>query len=162
MKQDKFLTGILVGVVVLVIIALGVFFLRDGENTFLTENTPEAVVLNYVLALQTGEYQRAYGYLAEEYQEEPKPSFAEFRAYFSYDYRQVGRIGVRIISVDQEGDQAWVRVETVESGGGLFNEVYRSQEDAILIKDEAGEWRLAAMPYQFWGWDWYGYPNINR
>jgi hypothetical protein len=50
MKQDRFLTGILIGVVVLVVAAVGLFIFRGGEQTYLDENTPKAVVLNYVLA----------------------------------------------------------------------------------------------------------------
>lgn len=162
MKQDKFLTGILIGVFVLIVVALALFFVRDSERTYLAENTPDAVVYNYVLALQSGDYEKAYGYLPESYEEETRPSFAAFRSYFSYDYNQVNDVGINIISVDEEGDYAWVTVETLYAGGGLFGSAYRYQETAILIKDEAGAWKLIHMPYEFWGWEWFGDSIIYR
>lgn len=162
MRQDKFLTGILVGVVVLVVIAVGLFFFRDSDRTYIADGTPQAVVLNYVLAVQTGDYQRAYSYLAEEYEDETKPSFAQFRSYFSYGDYRYNTIGINIISVDQEEYLAWVNLETVESDGGLFREVYRARDTAILIKDDSGDWKLISMPYQFWGWEWYGDAKVIR
>ena len=43
MKQDRFLTGILIGIGVLVVIALTVFFARDDSQTYIAEGTPEQV-----------------------------------------------------------------------------------------------------------------------
>lgn len=153
MKQDRFLTGILIGVVVLVVAAVGLFIFRDGEQTYLDEHTPEAVVLNYVLALQSEDYERAYTYLPAEYQDQEKPSFNEFRSYFTYD--QVVQVGIKITSIDVNTDQAWVQAETIQSSGGLLGGIYRSDGTAILIMDEYGEWKLVAMPYPFWGWEWF-------
>jgi hypothetical protein len=162
MKQDRFLTAILIGVVVLVVAALALYFVRGTDQTYLDEGEPGGVVLNYVLALHSGDYEKAYSYLAEEYKDEPGPTFAEFRAYFSYDYNRFGNVSASILSVDQEIDMAWVKVETAESSGGLFGGVYRNQDTAILVLDEAGEWKLIRMPYQFWGWEWFGDAAINR
>lgn len=162
MKQDKFLTGILVGVVVLVIAAVAVFLLGDGETGYLPDETPDAVVYNYVLALQTGDFERAYRYLAEEFEGETKPGFTEFRSYFAYDRYRNGSIGINVLAVDQQPDQAWVTVETVESRSGLFSEVYRSTETAILVKESNGEWKLIAMPYQFWAWEWFQDAALKR
>jgi len=42
MKQDKFLTGILIGIGALILLALALFFLRkDGRNNYVAEDTPE-------------------------------------------------------------------------------------------------------------------------
>jgi hypothetical protein len=162
MKQDRFLTAILIGVAVLVVAALALFFIRGTDQPYLEENEPGGVVLNYVLALQSGDYEKAYSYLAEAYKDEPGPTFAEFRSYFLYDYNRFGNVSVSILSVDREADMVWVEVETIESGGGLFGGVYRYPDSAILILDNAGEWKLIRMPYQFWGWEWFGDAVINR
>ncbi|MEN8243183.1 MAG: hypothetical protein ABFS17_14830, partial [Chloroflexota bacterium] len=152
------LTGILVGVLVLVIAAIGMFFLRKGETGYLEETTPDAVVLNYVYALQTGDYQRAYQYLPAEFKEQQKPSFAEFKSYFNRN--QSSSTGITIISVDTEESLAWVNLETVQSSGGLFGGIYRSQENAQLILDADENWKIIYMPYQFWGWDWFDRAQI--
>ncbi|MBW2589509.1 MAG: hypothetical protein JRD71_02105, partial [Deltaproteobacteria bacterium] len=67
MKKDRFLIGILVGIGVLITAALVVFFTRQGDGqTYMQESTPDGVVHNYVLALQQGDFQKAYGYLSDE------------------------------------------------------------------------------------------------
>ena len=158
MKQDRFLTGILIGVLVLVLAAVGMFFLRGGETGYLEETTPGAVVLNYVYALQTGDYQRAYQYLPEEFEDQQKPSFAEFRSYLNRN--QASSTGITIISVDTTADFAWVNLESVHASGGIFGGIYRSQETAQLVLDDSGNWKIIFMPYQYWGWEWFDQVQI--
>ena len=65
MKQDKFLTGILIGVGMLVLLALVLFFTRQDKRDYLAEDAPEGVAHNYVLAVLNKDYEKAYGYLAD-------------------------------------------------------------------------------------------------
>ena len=51
MKQDRFLTGILIGIGLLVVVALAVFFTRKDSQTYIPDTTPDGVVHNYVVAL---------------------------------------------------------------------------------------------------------------
>ena len=51
MKQDKFLTGILIGIGVLILLALGLFFTRQDKREYVADATPDGVVHNYVLAV---------------------------------------------------------------------------------------------------------------
>jgi len=44
MKQDRFLVGILVGIGVLVVIALGLFFTRQDKQEYISDDTPKGVV----------------------------------------------------------------------------------------------------------------------
>jgi len=62
-NTDKFLVGIVVGVVVLVATAFAVALLRP-KPTYQLEDTPKGVAHNYLLALQQEDYKRAYGYLS--------------------------------------------------------------------------------------------------
>ena len=79
MKQDKFLTGILIGIGVLIVIALALFFTRKDTKQYTTEDTPEGVVYNYVLAVFNRDYEKAYTYLADL---KNKPTYEEFRKSF--------------------------------------------------------------------------------
>ena len=79
MKQDKFLTGILIGVGALVVLALVLFFTRQDKEEYLSDDTPEGVAHNYVLAVLNKDYEKAYGYLADL---EHKPTYEEFRQSF--------------------------------------------------------------------------------
>lgn len=160
MKQDRFLTAILIGVLVLVVAAIGLFLFRGGETGYLENNSPEAVVLNYVYALQQGDYERAYQYLPEEYNGQSKPEFNEFRSYFNHN--QLTSQGISILSIEEQADITWVMVETVQSSGGIFGGIYRSQETAQLIHDLSGDWKIIYMPYQFWGWEWFDDVQVYR
>ena len=79
MKQDRFLTGILIGIGVLIIAALAVFFVRKDSQTYVPDDVPEGVVHNYVVAVLNKDYEKAYGYLADL---DNKPTYEEFRESF--------------------------------------------------------------------------------
>ena len=79
MKQDRFLTGILIGIGVLVVIAAGGIFYPLRIRKPISEDTPEGVVHNYVLAVLNKDYEKAYGYLADL---DHKPTYEEFRDAF--------------------------------------------------------------------------------
>ena len=79
MKEDRFLIAILSGIGVLIIISLVLFFIRRTEFTYVSEDTPEAVVQNYIVALHMGDYERAYRYLADG---DDKLEISDFRQPF--------------------------------------------------------------------------------
>jgi hypothetical protein len=56
MKQDRFLLGILVGIGVLIVVALALFFTRQDNQDYVSDTTPEGVVHNYALALYKDDY----------------------------------------------------------------------------------------------------------
>lgn len=154
MKKDRFLIGILAGIGVLITAALVVFFIRQGDGqTYTQENTPDGVVHNYVLALQQGDLQKAYSYLAEE---EGRPGFGSFRSFFAEDYNGPEDSGIQITGWDEDVDNtAWVDVTTVQISSGPFSGVHRNNSVAQLVKNDKGDWKIKNMPYPFWGWDWY-------
>jgi hypothetical protein len=76
MKQDRFLIGILIGIVALVVISLGLFFLRKDSENYVEENAPENIVHNYVVAIHKGDFEKAYSYLSEGVN---KPTYEVFR-----------------------------------------------------------------------------------
>ncbi len=53
MKQDRFLMGILIFIIVLVVAALVLFFVRNEKPIYGAEDKPEGVLYNYALALAT-------------------------------------------------------------------------------------------------------------
>jgi len=60
---DKFLIGIVAGVILLVGMAFAVAFLRPHWN-YQPDDTPKGVAHNYLLALKQKDYARAYSYLS--------------------------------------------------------------------------------------------------
>ena len=155
MKQDRFLTGILVGIGLLVVVALAVFFSRRDMQTYISEDAPEGVVHNYVLAVLDKDYEKAYGYLAElEY----KPTYEEFRRAFLNGEVNPDNQAVDIGASDIEGDIATVELELIYNSSDPFSTGYRNMMTADLVR-QGGAWKLTLMPqYNFWGYDWFVEP----
>lgn len=152
MKQDRFLTGILIGIGVLVVVALAVFFTRKDTQTYVSDDTPEGVVHNYVLAVLDKDYEKAYGYLADlEY----KPTYEEFRrAFLNKEVNPDGQ-AVDIGESTITGDEAVVDLALIYTSTDLFSTGYRNQQTASLVKQN-GAWKLSSMPqYNFWAYNWY-------
>lgn len=151
MKQDRFLLGILIGIGVLVVVALGLFFTRQGSQTYTDGKTPEGVVFNYTLAVTQRDYQKAYSYLAEL---QNKPTYEAFRQSFFNGMLSPGNVGVDVGKSHIDGDEATVDVTMVYSSGDPFSSGYNNAERALLLKQN-GAWKLSSMPYNYWDYSWY-------
>ena len=151
MKQDRFLLGIVIGIGVLAVVALGLFFMRQDTQVYLTTNTPEAVVHNYVLALTNSDYEKAYGYLADL---EHKPTYAEFRQSFFNRMVNPEGVGVDVGKSEVNGDEATVEITLMYSSSDPFSNNYNNTDRAQLVRQN-GEWKLSSMTYNFWDYNWY-------
>ena len=154
MKQDKFLTGILIGVGVLVLLALVLFFTRQDKRDYLAENAPEGVAHNYVLAVLNKDYEKAYEYLADlKY----KPTYEEFRQSFLNGMVNPEGTGLDIGEATITGDEAVVELTLYYSYSDPFSSRYGSPDRALLV-DQDGDWKVSSMPYNFWDYNWYQEP----
>jgi len=152
MKQDRFLTGILIGIGVLVIAALAVFFTRKDTQTYASDDTPEGVVHNYVVAVLEKDYEKAYGYLAEL---DNKPAYDNFRQAFLNRSVNPQDSAVDIGEAEINGDEAYVEVALVYNPSDPFSTGYRDIQRAGLV-NQNGAWKLSSMPaYYFWDYNWY-------
>jgi hypothetical protein len=152
MKQDRFLTGILIGIGVLIVAALVVFFTRQSQPTYSGQNTPDGVVHDYVLAILNKDYPKAYGYLADL---DHKPTLAQFRQAFAVGKMTPGDGGIRIGQSSVTGDDATVEVSMVYSAGDPFSSGYTNVGTAQLVRQN-GAWKISSMPtYNIWDFSWY-------
>ena len=155
MKQDKFLTGILIGIGALILLALGLFFTRqDSKREYIADSTPDGVVHNYVLAVLNKDYQKAYGFLAEL---DHKPTYEEFRQSFFNGNVNPSDVGIDVGAVEIKGDEAVVMLAVYYSNTDPFSSRYANEERALLVKQN-GAWKLSSMPYNFWNYSWYQEP----
>jgi hypothetical protein len=148
MKRDRFLIGILVGIAILVVISLVVFFNRQDSQGYIAETTPDGVVHNFFYAYQLGDFERAYSYLAVD--KEGYPSFSQFMSWRSEGVAP--GVGVQIMSYDiveneDGGRDAVVDLEIVYPNRGLFDTGYRSYETATLLEQNE-DWKIQTM--SFW------------
>ena len=152
MKQDRFLTGILIDIGVLVVIALVVFFLRQNSQSYISEAAPEGVVHNYVLAVLNGDYEKAYGYLADL---DHKPTYEQFRDAFITGIVNPNNAAVDIGNSEITDETASVEVSLIYNPSDPFSTGYRDVQRAILVQ-QGGAWKLSSMPgYYFWDFNWY-------
>lgn len=152
MKQDRFLTGILIGIGVLVVAALAVFFVRRDGQSYVPDDTPEGVVHNYVVSILDKDYEKAYGYLADL---DNKPTFDEFRNAFVTGMLAPGNSAVDVGQADISGDDAFVEVAMIYNPSDPFSTGYRDVQNAILVR-QGGAWKLSSMPtYYLWDYNWY-------
>jgi len=152
MKQDRFLLGILIGIAVLVVAALVVFFTRHQQVSYHAEQGPEDVVHNYVLAVMNKDFEKAYGYLADL---KDKPTFEEFRQAFAVGRLAPGQSGIKIGSANITADSASVEVIMVNTPGDPFSSGYDNAGPAQLLRQN-GAWKISSMPaYNLWDFGWY-------
>ena len=154
MKQDKFLTGILVGIGALIVLALALFFTRQDKREYLSENTPEGVAHNYALALIEKDYEKAYGYLADlKY----KPTYEEFRQSFLNGMVNPEGMGLDVGNAEIHGDEAVVNLTIYYAYSDPFTTRTGSPDRALRV-EQGGEWKVSSMPYSFWDFNWYQEP----
>jgi len=155
MRQDRFLTGILIGIGVLILAALAVFFIRRDGQSYISEDAPEGVVHNYVVAVLNRDYEKAYEYLADL---DHKPTFDEFRRPFVTGTLNPDSSGVDVGASEITGDDAYVDVAVIYNPSDPFSTGYRDVQRAILVK-QGGAWKISSMPtYYLWDYSWYQEP----
>lgn len=152
MKQDRFLLGILIFILVLVAVAVGLFFLRQGDQAYGPENTPEGVVRNYALAVQNMDAPKAYSYLADQ---PGRPTFAVVNNAFRTNQLNTSNTSLQVGKVKMiSATEATVEVIVVYSTSDPFSSPWSDYQKANLVKQD-GNWKLTYMPNPYWGWDWY-------
>lgn len=154
MKQDRFLTGILIGIGVLILLALTLFFTRKDTKEYKVGDSPDVAVYNYVLAVTDKDYKTAYTYLAEK---EDKPTYDQFRQAFFNGSVNSNNVGVDVGETEVDGDDALVNLTMVYSSNDPFSGGYSNPDRAQLVRQN-GEWKISYMPYNFWAYDWYQKP----
>jgi hypothetical protein len=145
-KQDRFLTIILGVIGVLIVVAIGLFFIRRNTQTYKPDDTPEGVVHNYLLALNQEDYEKAFGYLATN---DTKPDFGEFERVMTQKRPRLLQTSVRILSAEIDGNRATVELSTTREETDLFEQPRSYNRQAKLIFQD-GNWKLTEMPYYFW------------
>ena len=158
MAKDRFLLIVLAVIAGLAVLAVGLFFLRQGQPDYGPEDTPQGAVRNYVVALEKKDFQRAYAYLREG---QGKPDFDRFRQDFLARQLDISGTAVQIGETQPSGADVLVSLQVIRSSGGPFGDVSRESNSAVLTKDAAGVWKIASMPYPYWGWDWYNPQSLK-
>lgn len=151
MKNDRFLLGILIGIVVLIFAALAVFFTRKETLVYTSDSTPQGVVQNYIVAVYKRDYAKAYTYLADL---PDKPTIDFFTNSFLNHSVDPGKTGVDIGKADIVGSTGSVEIVIIYNTSDPFSTGYRNTEYAQLTLQN-GAWKLKQLPGNYWGYNWY-------
>lgn len=151
MKKDRFLNGIIIGIGVLILIAMVLFFVRQQKAEYRLDDTPNNVVHNYILAVVQRDYERAYSYLSDTPE---KPGLSQFQQDLMRASNDINQTNITIGETFIEGENATVQLNLLQSFQGPFNNSGRYSESAQL-KKENGDWKIISMPYSFWSWNWF-------
>jgi hypothetical protein len=156
-NTDKFLIGIVIGVILLVAAAFTVAALRP-KPAYQAEDTPEGVAHNYLLAIKQNDYERAYGYLSPTVPGFPE-SPAEFTRdvdYSSYNFRLYDKSStVSVVSTHVTGERASVSFrETSFNNGGLFGSSQSTVTFALRLQRENEQWKVVGSDQYYWVWCW--------
>ena len=155
-NTDKFLTGIVIAVVLLVGAAFAVALLRP-KPVYRSEDAPEGVAHNYLLALQQRDYDRAYGYLSPTIDGYPASAqaFATDIQNNSWNFRlDDTSTTLEVDSARITGDQATVTVrETRFNQGGLFESSQYTNTFEMRLRRGEGVWRITGSD-AYWAYCW--------
>lgn len=154
---DKFLIGIVAGVVLLVGVAFAVVLLRP-KPAYRADDTPENVAHNYLLALQQSDYERAYGYLSPTIRGYPDTaeSFIEDINDYNWTFHQEDSITLSVGSARITGERATVTVQkkVFYEGGLLGSSDYTDTFDVTLRRDAtSGVWKIIDSE-DYWAYCW--------
>jgi hypothetical protein len=153
-NSDKFLWAIVAGIIILVILAFVVIARRPSPE-FLPEESPASAVHNYLLALQLGDYERAYGYLS------PDLAYpADVNEFFdSLNRRPWEFSGTDNFSLVVEtsepvsSNSVAVTVRQIYNNNALFGSGDYSETFKMRVEDTPAGWKLVSGE-RFWSTCW--------
>lgn len=143
MKSDRMLFWMIILIAAISVTAIIVYVFQE-EAQYMNENTPEAVVHDFVLAFSREDYKKAHEYVIS------KVPYEGFLDNLLYDRDYYQNYGVVILdSRIQDSETAIVSYYVSSDSRGMFGGSYEYEEQAILkIEEEGGDWKIARMyPY---------------
>ena len=141
---DRFLIGIVIGIVALVIAAFAITLQRP-KASYKTDDTPENVAHNYLLAFEQEDFERAYAYLSPDLEGYP----ADLNAFmhdvqanrweFGYERNHT----LNIEGSRPSGEFTLVNVrETTFYNNGLFESQPSVSTFTLRLKQLDGQWKV--------------------
>lgn len=156
-NTDKFLIGIVLGIIVLVGVAF-VVALQRPKPTYQADDTPEGVAHNYLFALQQKDYERAYGYLSPTLEDYPATAheFEDELDQYAWQIRDLDNnsVSLAVESTRLDGDRAEVEIkETHFYRGSLFDSNQYTNTFDMTLQHENGAWKVIRSD-SYWATCW--------
>lgn len=156
-QRDWFLIGIVGSIALLIVVGLVLALQRPDPVDYQADDTPEGVAFNYLLALQLGEYDRAYDYVATDLPNKPADAgefFAEIQDSYNCTNQQEIDSRFQIDETERFDDRAVVTAsQTIYTRGDLFSRGSYISSFNINLKEEADGWRITNSD-RCWSFEW--------
>lgn len=149
MTRDRSLIWFLGSILCLALIATVVSLVQTRTLDYRRDDTPEAVVHNYILALQRGDAEKAASLFLQDGQH---PDVLQVQRALAAREIDLSNQTIQVRSAVVQGDQAVVTLEIYQESGP-FGGGY-SYTDTSLLKRQDGAWRIDTLPYPLWSWNW--------
>ncbi|MBN1368772.1 MAG: hypothetical protein JW954_00870 [Dehalococcoidaceae bacterium] len=145
--------GSIIGALVIATVAL-VLLTGGNEPELLPENTPEGTVQRYLIAIQEGDYQEAFGYLKFDSADVIKTYEDWLRMVAGYpgDYNR-STWKATLGSTQQSGTSASVEV-TIDTfrPGGPFEDPVRRENILFQLTRSGESWLITSPTYIYWNY----------
>jgi len=155
-SADRFLIGIVLGMLLLVGVAFAVVLLRP-QPAYQADGTPESAVHNYLLALRQQDDARAYRYLSPTLAGYPRTveAFAADVRNEIWDLRSDrSSVALAVVETQRVGEEAWVTVEeTWFDSNGVFARGASSNTFDIRLRQADAAW-LIVEAGRYWALCW--------
>ncbi len=142
---DRFLIGIVVAIILLVVVAFAVILTRP-KPSYVLDDTPEGVIQNYLLALQQRDYERAFSYLSPILKNRPTSTddFTQQVLENQWNFRFDNSSTRGIDNSTVIGDRVLVTVRERQSGGGGPFTVGREYSNTyeFWLARQADAWKI--------------------
>jgi hypothetical protein len=133
--------------------ALAVYFAGDRSQEYGPEDSPQGVLRNYIIALERGDYQRAYGYLLLIGGEPDYDAFRRSLTVMRPDDRRSAAVQIGPVETLENGA---ARLELTITRGpyGPFDTPFRESAIAELRRSPTGAWQIVSLPYPYYDPSW--------
>lgn len=151
MKTSR-IPKIIVSIIAIAILTLFVImYIDQNKAEYLSDDTPNHVIHNYILSTNQKDYDRAFTYLSSDFTE---PTFEEFQQTLSQQEDLIKNSNITIGEVSIEGDMATVQLNIrLSYQRNLLTNPDLYKKSSQLIWDN-GSWKITSMPEPFWSEEW--------
>jgi hypothetical protein len=148
-SSGRWLAGITVGVIALAVIAVVVTLTASSRNPdALPLGSPEARVQEFILAIDDGKLDLAYGMLASAVADECRPS--QFRGHLAQGQRSNLRVQLDDVSFYAEQADVTVSVSSF-SGEPPFDFSENKHQARFTLSQGSMDWAIVEAPWPFSG-----------
>ena len=151
MKNDRFFIYLIIGIVIIVIFSFVFVLSNQNQATYVSDDTPEGVVNNYLLAWVNKDYAKIDNYLLDD---DKKPTKSNIVDAVQNNKYSLENSGVSIQKTTITDDFTNVSIMIFNSNTPYDTDRNESS-DFITLINQNGKWKISKAPYPFWNWDWY-------